>query len=180
MEAEDWVRTIERKLELLNYNEQTKIALATHQLSGTALAWWEIVKAAHKDGITWKEFTKAFCQHHVPEATKDLKAEEFRHLTQGNCTVTEYIQKFTELSRYAPEEVDSDGKKRKAFIKGLNPEVATLAYTCGAPDFASLIGHTIRLEKFKQEQKNHLKRKFMEFRTQRQERRQKNFSGQVS
>ncbi|WVZ83110.1 hypothetical protein U9M48_030287 [Paspalum notatum var. saurae] len=91
MEAEDWMRTIERKLELLNCDEQTKIALATHQLSGTALAWWEIVKAPHKNGITWKEFTKAFRQHHVPEATKDLKAEEFRHLTQGNSTVTEYI-----------------------------------------------------------------------------------------
>ena len=85
----------------------------------------------------------------MPEATKNLKAEEFRHLTQGNSTVTEYIQKFTELSRYAPGEVDSDEKKRMAFIKGLTPELATVAYTCGAHDFASLISHTIRLEKLK-------------------------------
>ncbi|WVZ49935.1 LOW QUALITY PROTEIN: hypothetical protein U9M48_001250 [Paspalum notatum var. saurae] len=177
MEAEDWIRTMERKLELLDCDEQTKIALTTHQLWCCPSL---VVKDAHKNGITWEEFTKAFRKHHVPEATKDLKAEEFRHLTQGNSTMTEYIQKFTKLSRYAPGEVDTDGKKCKAFIRGLAPKIATLAYTCGASDFASLISRTIRIEKLKQEEKGHLKRKFMEFKSQHQERRQKHFTGQLS
>ena len=32
----------------------------------------------------------------------------------------EYRNRFTQLSRYAPKEVDSDAKKQKRFLKGLN------------------------------------------------------------
>jgi hypothetical protein len=33
--------------------------------------------------------------------------------------VTKYLHKFTELSRYAPYEVDNDEKKQDAFLCGL-------------------------------------------------------------
>ena len=32
----------------------------------------------------------------------------------------EYHNRFTQLSRYAPKEVDSDAKKQKRFLKGRN------------------------------------------------------------
>jgi len=35
-------------------------------------------------------------------------------------SVCEYRNWFTQLSRYAPKEVDSDAKKQKRFLKGLN------------------------------------------------------------
>ena len=35
-------------------------------------------------------------------------------------TVCEYCGMFTQLSRYAQEEVDNDAKKQKRFLKGLN------------------------------------------------------------
>jgi hypothetical protein len=34
--------------------------------------------------------------------------------------VNEYVTKFTQLSRYAPHEVDIDEKKQDCFINGLN------------------------------------------------------------
>ena len=40
-----------------------------------------------------------------------LKRDEFRKLRQGGMTVTEYLSKFTELSRYAPEDINDDEKK---------------------------------------------------------------------
>ncbi|WVZ95067.1 hypothetical protein U9M48_040872 [Paspalum notatum var. saurae] len=48
-----------------------------------------------------------------------LKKEEFLALTQGAMTVSEYRDKFLQLSRYCPEEVNTDPKKQYRFLKGL-------------------------------------------------------------
>jgi hypothetical protein len=38
--------------------------------------------------------------------------------------VNEYVTKFIQLSRYAPNEVDTDEKKQKCFLNGLNDGLA--------------------------------------------------------
>ncbi|WVZ52444.1 hypothetical protein U9M48_003499 [Paspalum notatum var. saurae] len=48
-----------------------------------------------------------------------LKKEEFLALTQGAMSVSEYRDKFLQLSRYGPEEVNTDPKKQYRFLKGL-------------------------------------------------------------
>jgi hypothetical protein len=40
-----------------------------------------------------------------------LKKKEFQDLKQGSMFVNEYVAKFTQLSRYALHEVDTDEKK---------------------------------------------------------------------
>jgi hypothetical protein len=47
-------------------------------------------------------------------------------------TVNEYITNFTQLSRYAPNEVDTDEKKQDCFLNGLSDG---LAYALEAHDF---------------------------------------------
>jgi hypothetical protein len=49
----------------------------------------------------------------------ELKAEEFRSLTQGSLSVAEYCDKFAQLSRYAPNEVPNDSDKQRRFLNGL-------------------------------------------------------------
>jgi hypothetical protein len=39
-------------------------------------------------------------------------------------SVNEYVTKFTQLSRYAPHEVDTDEKKKECFLNGLNDGLA--------------------------------------------------------
>ena len=74
--------------------------------------------------------------------------------------------------------MNSDPKKCKAFIRGLTPALATLAYTYHAPDFASLVSYAIQAEKLRQEERAQQKRKIDDYKTQRQEqRRQKSFAG---
>ncbi|WVZ97507.1 hypothetical protein U9M48_043034 [Paspalum notatum var. saurae] len=171
LEAHDWIRTIERKLEIINCDEPTKVALATHQLTGAALAWWESYREAHRGQVTWEGFLEDFRKYHVPEAARDLKAEEFRKLKQNTMTMQEYIEKFTTLSRYAPEEVNTDPKKCKCFIRGLNPEIKSIVHSNEAPSFATLINRVIQIEEDKREEKSQLKRKFMEIKSRRRERR---------
>jgi hypothetical protein len=52
-------------------------------------------------------------------------------------SVNEYITKFTQLSHYAPHEVDTDEKKQEYFLNGLNDE---LAYALEARDFENFQG----------------------------------------
>jgi hypothetical protein len=44
-----------------------------------------------------------------------LKKKDFLSLTQSNMTVSEYRDKFTQLSCYALEEVDTDEKHQEHF-----------------------------------------------------------------
>ena len=92
LEADDWLCVIERKLEPFECQDRDKVLLAAHQLTGTALAWWENYCAAAKDAttITWNEFVKEFRRYHIPAATMKRKADEFRALQQGSMSVEEY------------------------------------------------------------------------------------------
>jgi hypothetical protein len=49
-----------------------------------------------------------------------IKKKEFLSLKQGSMSVSEYHNKFIQLSRYALDEVDEDERKQEHFIEGLN------------------------------------------------------------
>jgi hypothetical protein len=52
-------------------------------------------------------------------------------------SVNEYVTEFTQLSHYAPHEVDTDEKKQECFLNGLNDG---LAYALEARDFENFQG----------------------------------------
>uniref|UniRef100_A0A0A9HE39 Retrotransposon gag domain-containing protein n=1 Tax=Arundo donax TaxID=35708 RepID=A0A0A9HE39_ARUDO len=55
MEADDWLRTIESKLQLIQCTGRERVLFASHQLSGPAQEWWIAYTAASEDpeSITW-------------------------------------------------------------------------------------------------------------------------------
>jgi hypothetical protein len=184
LDADDWLRAILRELEPFNCKDRDKVLLATHQLTGTTLAWWENYCAAAKDlsAITWDEFVEEFRRYLIPEATLKRKADEFYELCQGNKSVEEYTHQFIELARYAPEEVDKDSKKQEMFKKGLTPELKTLLTLQIYPDFNTLMNMATLIERAKAEEKKENKRKFMGHKAQQQERsqRQRSFDHPMS
>jgi hypothetical protein len=88
------------------------------------------------ESINWLEFRATLCAHHVPRRVIKLK-KEFQDLKHGSMSVNEYVTKFTQLSRYAPHEVDTDEKKQECFLNGLNNGVA---YALEARDFENFQG----------------------------------------
>jgi len=88
-------------------------------------------------------------------------------------SVEEYTHQFTELARYAPEEVNDDEKKQDMFKKGLNPELRTLLTPQIYPDFNTLMNKAILTERAKIEERKDNKRKFLENRSRQQDRFQK-------
>jgi cobalamin biosynthesis protein CbiD len=49
MEAKDWLKSIEKKLEIAQCTNQEKVLFATHQLFGTAAEWWEMYRNSHQN-----------------------------------------------------------------------------------------------------------------------------------
>jgi hypothetical protein len=52
-----------------------------------------------------------------------LKKKEFTDLKQGSMTVNEYLNSFIQLSRYAPDDINTDEKKHDMFLKVLNDDI---------------------------------------------------------
>jgi hypothetical protein len=78
--------------------------------------------------------------------------------------------------------VDKDSKKQEMFKKGLTPEVRTLLTPQIYQNFNTLMNMAILIERARAEEKKENKRKFMEHKTQQQERsqRQRSFGHAVS
>jgi hypothetical protein len=51
LDADDWLRTIENKLEYARVGANDKVLYATHFLAGAAGAWWENVRAMQPEGL---------------------------------------------------------------------------------------------------------------------------------
>jgi hypothetical protein len=121
MDADDWLKSMEKKLQVVQCNNHEKVLLASHQLSGPVADWWDAYVEAHEEpeSINWPEFRAAFRAHHVPRGVIKMKKKEFQDLKQGSMSVNKYTTKFTQLSRYAPHEVDTDEKKQKMLPKWL-------------------------------------------------------------
>jgi hypothetical protein len=136
MDTDDWLKTIEKKLQIVQCNNREKVQFDSHQLEGPAVDWWDAYVEAHEEpeSINRQEFKNSFRSHHVPLRVMKLKKKEFEDLKQGSLSVNEYVIRFTQLSRYAPDNVDTDEKKQDWFLNGLNDD---LVYALEARDFAN-------------------------------------------
>nr|AAX94825.1 retrotransposon protein, putative, Ty3-gypsy sub-class [Oryza sativa Japonica Group]ABA93188.1 retrotransposon protein, putative, Ty3-gypsy subclass [Oryza sativa Japonica Group] len=143
IEANDWLHAIEKKLNLLQCNDQEKVAFATHQLQGPASVWWD--------------------NYMVPEGIMAQKKREFRSLQQGTRTVIEYLHEFNRLARYAPEDVRTDAERQEKFLSGLDDGLTNQLIFRDYEDFEKLVDKAIRQEE--QCNKMNRKRKTVQFRT---------------
>jgi hypothetical protein len=125
LEADDWLRTMEQKFDLIDCTEYQKSVFASQQLRGAAGAWWGNHLAAQPVGhrVTWAEFREAFRAHFIPEGIMLRRLEEFLALKQGDQSVMQYVGKFNHLSQYATDQVNSDRKKQACFMRGLNSKI---------------------------------------------------------
>ena len=81
LEADEWVRAVERQLNIAQCNDQEKVLYASGQLQGAALDWWES-EFGQQDAnhICWEEFKPAFRSYHVLAGLVMIKEEEFLNL----------------------------------------------------------------------------------------------------
>jgi hypothetical protein len=117
-------------------------------LEGLADEWWDAYSVAHvvPNTITWQEFRDSFRMDNIPSGVLKFKQREFLALKQGNMSVNEYLDKFTQLSRYASDEVNTDPKRQERFLDGLIGPLNYQLQSHSFPDFATLLNKVIGLE----------------------------------
>jgi hypothetical protein len=122
LEADDWLRVTETKLDLTVCSDEECVTITAHQLEGPTKAWWENYTATHPNPafITWLEFCEAFREQYLPGELLVQKAQEFRTMTQGVMRVEEYERHFMKMMRYAPDDTNTDQKKQFWFLRGLH------------------------------------------------------------
>jgi hypothetical protein len=49
MDADDWLKSVDKKLQVVQCNNCEKVLLASHQLSGPAADWWDAYVEAHEE-----------------------------------------------------------------------------------------------------------------------------------
>src|SRR3954469_21221049 len=72
--------------------------------------------------------------------------DEFRELKQGRMTVVEYRDKFLSLARYAPDETDTEAKKKERFLNGLHDEMQTMLVNIPFAELEALVDSSIQME----------------------------------
>jgi hypothetical protein len=82
MDANNCLKLVEKKLQVVQCNNCEKVLLASHQLSGPAADWWDAYMEDHEEppSINWPKFRASFCAHHVPHGVIKLKKKEFQDL----------------------------------------------------------------------------------------------------
>jgi hypothetical protein len=75
LEADEWLKTVEKMLTITQCADREKVLYASGPLQGTASAWWDAYVAAHAtpNAITWQEFTTSFRSYHIPASLMKLK-----------------------------------------------------------------------------------------------------------
>src|SRR3954464_7438168 len=149
LEADDWLSTMEKKLEIARCDEEDKVPFATHYLEGSAAVWWDNTKAVWPAGedITWERFKEKFRTYHIPTGVLKTKQREFLALVQGNMTVTEYLNKFNHLARYSVHDVATEERKIDRFLGGLSPTPRCQLSMLDFPDFQTLVNKALIAER---------------------------------
>ena len=110
--ADDWLRRIGRELTTAGCTDAEKVRVAAHQLDGPAASWWENYIVTYPIAtVTWDQFQQAFRTAHVSTGAMAMKKHEFHNLRQGGGTVGQYVDDFSKLACYAPDDVATDAVK---------------------------------------------------------------------
>jgi hypothetical protein len=162
MDAEDWLKSVKKKLEIAQGSNREKVLFTAHQLFGNVADRWETYHNTHPnvEAITWNELKARFRTHYVPHDTLKFM-NEYSDMNQGNMTVNEYLNQFIQLSRYATVDVSTNKKKQDMFLKGLNDEIQFQLLNTDYPDFQHLVDKAIIIENKLKEMEKYGKHKMV-------------------
>ena len=140
VEARAWLKEMEKSFKILSIDEAQKTVFATYLLKGEANYWWEAKKNMEMDAvITWERFSRLFLDKYFPRFMENQMELKFLELKQNNLSVAEYEAKFTELSRFVPEFVNTEEKKARRFQQGLKQWIQNRVAIFEISDYATLV-----------------------------------------
>jgi hypothetical protein len=154
--ADDWLRSVSKDLVTCEFIDAKKIRFAAHLLEGPAAMWWDTYQVTNPiEGLDWDSFREGFHNAHISMGIMNLKKDEFHTLKQGGRTLKEYMDDFCSLSRYAPEDIDTDAKRKDKFLNGLKGELKIPLSVAYAPSYEALLDQDVTLDNNIRKEENH-------------------------
>jgi hypothetical protein len=111
--------------------------------------------------MTWEAFKTKFRKAHIPSRLIKIMRDKFLNLKQGGMSVPEYLDKFTTWGRYAPNDIDTDEKKRERFLNGLHEELQTYLVAVHYLDLEAMVDAAIMVEDKNKAARESRKRRMM-------------------
>ena len=81
------------------------------------------------------------------DTARHANTQEFLELKQGTMTVLEYVARFTELARFADDNVATDMAKVRRFENGLKLSIRGRIVGLRLQDMDSMVGTTLTIER---------------------------------
>ncbi|KAK1625830.1 hypothetical protein QYE76_000145 [Lolium multiflorum] len=145
LDADDWLQTMENNLEVAGVEAAEKVVC--HPLPvRTCQSLVDKCPCNECGMMTWEDFKLKFSKYHVPQGLIKKMRDEFRELKQGRMSVVEYRDRFLTLSRYAPDETDTNEKRKERFLNGLHDEMKTVLVNIPFADLEALVDSAIQME----------------------------------
>ncbi|XP_059636028.1 uncharacterized protein LOC132278241 [Cornus florida] len=128
MVVDDYIDQVETHLTFMDVTDDyVKIVLATYKFSKDAKLWWKSFTNQYKvEEMSWEKFKELFYEKYFLVTKRWELRDQFNGLIQGNMSMMEYENKFTSLSRFAPEMVSNEVDKTWKFISGLDYKIRLL------------------------------------------------------
>ena len=124
MAYKEWLQRMKNLFELVECPKRFKVHLATYQFEKEAEFWWRIVKPrAGEPVLTWNQLKTLMDAQYYPQDVRKVKERESLCLNQGEMSVIEFAAKFSEVSRFTPNQVATDEMRMGHFEQGLRGEV---------------------------------------------------------
>nr|XP_048330622.1 uncharacterized protein LOC125422597 [Ziziphus jujuba var. spinosa] len=102
--------------------DEDRVRIASFMLGGNARKWWAYERTRRRH--TWPQFKTAFHTEFCLPAFIETKRLKFETLTQDSMIVSEYEQRFRELSEFCPNLVADEVSKKRRFLDGLSEPIA--------------------------------------------------------
>ncbi|MQL91566.1 hypothetical protein Taro_024183, partial [Colocasia esculenta] len=126
--ARAWLDAVERTFRSMECVPEERVLLASYQLQAQALTWWSsewetTFQSRPLRQIPWQEFVVSFERSFCPTYVRTERLYQFLDLQQRDSTVVQYMARFVELGRYAPQIMEDESLRTQQFVRGLRPEL---------------------------------------------------------
>ena len=87
LQADDWLRAVERQLDIAQCDDRERVLYAAGQLRGAALDWLESPRIQDREAFTWIQFRERFRRHNVPAGVMKTNKKEFLALKEVDSDI---------------------------------------------------------------------------------------------
>ncbi|KAJ0653066.1 putative transcription factor interactor and regulator CCHC(Zn) family [Helianthus annuus] len=144
-----WAEKIDTILRMSNCSPERSVTFISGLVLDGALSWWNIqVQTLGEDtayALSWDELKELMRKKYCSRSEIQKLEIEFWNLKMDGPKISEYVQRFHELSRVVPYLVNPEFKRIERFIWGLAPQILSMVTASKPPTIIEAIDLSVTL-----------------------------------